>query len=98
MSPGKPLRNFAEEEMTISTERKAAKIRPMYLSALSCLLMAVSMGLATGYSAPATYDMEFRNSSIVKPNKSQITWIGSMLALGAMIGGLLAGLYFKVFI
>ncbi|KAG8181509.1 hypothetical protein JTE90_018746 [Oedothorax gibbosus] len=67
------------------------KIRKMYLAAVSALLMAVVMGITTGYSAPATYDMTTRNSSSIKPSKNSVTWIGSVLALGAMCGGLFAG-------
>ncbi|GIY43559.1 facilitated trehalose transporter Tret1-1 [Caerostris darwini] len=67
------------------------KIRKMYFAAFSALLMAVAMGIAVGYSAPATYDMTTRTESPIKPTKDEITWIGSTLAIGAMSGGLLAG-------
>lgn len=86
-----PLRTFVGGEITMV--RKGSIIRPMYFAAFSCLLMALAMGLCVGYSAPATYDMEFREDSTIKPTKSEITWIGSALALGAMAGGLFTGSY-----
>ncbi|XP_055927010.1 solute carrier family 2, facilitated glucose transporter member 8-like [Argiope bruennichi] len=67
------------------------KFRKMYFASFSALLMAVAMGIAVGYSAPATYDMKNRKSSSIKPTNDDITWIGSALAIGAMTGGLIAG-------
>lgn len=88
----RPLKSVVgDDTVELTTRMKPPKIRKMYFAALSCLLLALSMGLATGYSAPATYDMQFRPDSSLKPTEDEVTWIGSILALGAMIGGLVAG-------
>ncbi|GBN10395.1 Facilitated trehalose transporter Tret1 [Araneus ventricosus] len=89
------LRSPVEESTSVSLEdpilEPRGKIRKMYFAAFSALLMAVAMGIAVGYSAPATYDMTNRISSSIKPTIDDITWIGSALPIGAMTGGLIAG-------
>lgn len=65
-------------------------VRKMYFAAAAALSFAAAMGMACGYSASATADMK-RKSSPVHPNEDQETWIGSILALGALIGGIFAG-------
>ncbi|KFM78755.1 Facilitated trehalose transporter Tret1, partial [Stegodyphus mimosarum] len=72
-------------------DKKLPFVRKMYLAAFTSLLMALAMGLATGYSSPATYDMTTRPGSPVQPSKDAVSWIGSTLALGAMLGGVCAG-------
>ncbi|CAL1261333.1 unnamed protein product [Larinioides sclopetarius] len=67
-------------------------IRKMFLAAIIVLLFAVNMGMTATYSATATIDMEKPTSSI-HPNEDQVTWIGSLMAIGALIGGT-AGGYF----
>jgi facilitated trehalose transporter len=66
----------------------------VYVASFGALLGAVSMGLALGYTTPAFDDMERHlNSSVLSPDKDtregQKGLIGSMLALGALVGGLL---------
>ncbi|GFT94543.1 hypothetical protein NPIL_96131 [Nephila pilipes] len=89
------LKNPVDEGPTIHLEDgtfgPSRKMRKMYFAAFSALLMAVAMGIAVGYSAPATYDMTTRPLSPIQPTKDDITWIGSVLAIGAVSGGLLAG-------
>ncbi|GBM51379.1 Facilitated trehalose transporter Tret1 [Araneus ventricosus] len=67
-------------------------IRKMFLAAFIVLLFAINMGITATYSATATIDMEKPTSSI-HPNEDQETWIGSLMAIGALIGGT-AGGYF----
>lgn len=71
-------------------ERKTYGFRKMYFAAGAALSYATAMGMACGYSAPATADMARQNSP-VHPNKEEVAWIGSILALGALIGGIIAG-------
>lgn len=67
----------------------------VYLASFAALLGALSMGLALGYTAPAFIDMELDKSSNSildqDPAKrdSQKSLIGSMLAIGALVGGLM---------
>jgi sugar porter (SP) family MFS transporter len=66
----------------------------VYLAAFGALLGSVSMGLALGYTTPAFYDMD-RNpgASLLDADEAkrnaQKALIGSILAVGALVGGLL---------
>ncbi|GIY14315.1 facilitated trehalose transporter Tret1 [Caerostris darwini] len=62
----------------------------MYLAAVAALSFAVAAGMVCGYSASATADMK-RKSSPVRPDPEEIAWIGSIMALGAVLGGIVAG-------
>lgn len=72
---------------------KASSI--VYLASFGALMGALSMGLALGYTSPAFDDMDnHKNDSPLDPNdemhrKSQKSLIGSMLAIGALVGGFL---------
>ena len=66
----------------------------VYLASFGALLGALSMGLALGYTAPAFLDMEKNPSnSPLDPDgvtrESQKSLIGSILAIGALVGGFL---------
>lgn len=75
----------------------ADNIKPsatVYLASFGALLGAVSMGLALGYTTPAFLDMERemnQTNSILDPKnaESQKAVVGSMLAVGALVGGFL---------
>ncbi|GFU72043.1 facilitated trehalose transporter Tret1 [Trichonephila clavipes] len=83
--------------MQANTDPKAQQEKPrhgfrkMYLAAIAALSFAVATGMVCGYSASATADMK-RKTSPVKPDAGQIAWIGSIMALGAVFGGIVAGL------
>lgn len=79
----------------VSCNEKNHGFRKMYFAALAALSFATAMGMACGYSASATADMGLKNSR-VHPSKEEIAWIGSILALGALTGGLFAGKLFKL--
>lgn len=66
----------------------------VYLASFAALLGALSMGLALGYSSPAFLSMEKDVNSNVLPKDpaerdAAKGTIGSVLAIGALIGGLL---------
>lgn len=65
----------------------------VYLASFAALLGALSMGLALGYTTPALPDMEKGPDSILSRDtaerENQKSQIGSMLAVGALVGGLL---------
>ncbi|GFQ99587.1 facilitated trehalose transporter Tret1 [Trichonephila clavata] len=71
-------------------EKPRHGFRKMYLAAIAALSFAVATGMVCGYSASATADMK-RKTSPVKPDAGQIAWIGSIMALGAVFGGIVAG-------
>ncbi|XP_015912675.1 facilitated trehalose transporter Tret1 [Parasteatoda tepidariorum] len=61
----------------------------MYLAAIAALSFAMATGMVCGYSASATADMQ-RSSSPLRPDNGQVAWIGSIIALGAVLGGIVA--------
>lgn len=74
----------------------------VYLASFAALLGALSMGLALGYTAPAFLDMQKDNSTILNPTdgnerEREKSLIGSMLAIGALIGGFLGEPSNKIF-
>lgn len=66
----------------------------VYFASFAALLGALSVGLALGYTAPAFYDMEnngpddilSKDSTTIEERKG---WIGSSLAIGAAVGGII---------
>jgi SP family facilitated glucose transporter-like MFS transporter 8 len=54
------------------------------LAAVIACLGAMSMGFALGYSSPALRDLPLIKILVTDENKS---WFGSLVTLGAMIGG-----------
>lgn len=75
----------------------SAAIKPsatVYLASFGALMGALSMGLALGYTAPAFLDMdknpkEAPLATDPGTRESQKSLIGSMLAIGALVGGFL---------
>lgn len=68
--------------------------RTVYVASFGALMGALSMGLALGYTAPAFLDMD--NHKELAPldydkaeREKQKSLIGSMLAIGALVGGFL---------
>lgn len=64
----------------------------VYWASFAALLGALSVGLTLGYTAPAFHDMQVRNSTEIfnDTNKDERqSWIGSSLALGALVGGII---------
>lgn len=85
------LQNLAdftpEHELSASTGKNFKK---MYVAALVVLMFAICMGVTATYSATATMDMQKPHSSI-HPSPDEVTWIGSLMAVGALVGGGAAG-------
>ncbi|XP_065307316.1 facilitated trehalose transporter Tret1-like isoform X2 [Dermacentor albipictus] len=59
----------------------------IFLAELAAVLGATSYGLSVGYSSPALPDMRQR----MPLTESQSSWFGSLLNIGALVGGLLGG-------
>lgn len=85
------LQSFDGETSKRAAPRKQNRIRKMWLAAFASLLIAMSLGLVSGFSAPATYDMQNRPTSVINPTDKEVMWIGSILAVGLIIGSLIAG-------
>lgn len=80
------------EELESTDNSFLTGMRRMYIAALAVLMFPICMGITATYSATATIDMKKPHSSI-HPNSDEVTWIGSLMAIGALIGGT-AGGYF----
>ncbi|GIY14318.1 facilitated trehalose transporter Tret1 [Caerostris darwini] len=70
-------------------------IRKMYLAALIVLTFAINMGITATYSATATVDMQ-KNKASIDPTDDEVTWIGSLMAIGALVGGTAGGYFTNV--
>ncbi|KAH6945183.1 hypothetical protein HPB50_007508 [Hyalomma asiaticum] len=70
------------------------KLPAFYYVAGSASLAAVAMGSVLGYSAPALASMAARGVSMTR---SQETWFGSVLAVGALVGSLVSGFLIERF-
>ncbi|GFY69031.1 facilitated trehalose transporter Tret1 [Trichonephila inaurata madagascariensis] len=62
--------------------------RRLNLANAAVLVNALTVGLASTYSSTATESMK---SGKLNPDDNEISWIGSSLPLGAIVGGLIAG-------
>ncbi|KAG8198778.1 hypothetical protein JTE90_007088 [Oedothorax gibbosus] len=98
ISDNKQLHNVADFTQEVSGSSSTGQKHPlsgisrMYLAALVVLLFAVCMGITGTWSATATMDMQKRHSSI-HPSPDEVTWIGSLMTIGALIGGGAAGYF-----
>lgn len=90
--PAKNLQNFSDAPSSEenSTEFIPRGFRKMYLASLIVLMFAACMGMTASYTATAIGDMKKPESSI-HPNDDEATWIGSLMAAGALIGGTVGG-------
>ncbi|XP_054716952.1 facilitated trehalose transporter Tret1-like [Uloborus diversus] len=64
--------------------------KKLTFAASAPLMNAVSVGIASTYSSTATEGMK---SSYLHPNDDQVSWIGSLLPLSAILGGIVAGYF-----
>lgn len=84
-----------------SNSQPARGFQMFYAAALLSCLGHVSLGAAMGYTSPAFLSMDNHNGSSStfvwpKPDSEESrgeykSWIGSVVALGALVGGLMAG-------
>jgi len=50
------------------------------------------IGLSTAYTSPAISSMSEENSTLrIESNGDEASWIGSLMPLGAMLGGIIGG-------
>ncbi|KAL1432118.1 hypothetical protein MTO96_013458 [Rhipicephalus appendiculatus] len=74
--------------------QRTLKLPAFYYVAGSASLASVAMGSVMGYSAPALASMAARG---VHMTRSQETWFGSVLAVGALVGSLVSGFLIERF-
>ncbi|XP_013775171.1 solute carrier family 2, facilitated glucose transporter member 8-like [Limulus polyphemus] len=77
-------------EISLVTQTDNRKFRKFYLAAVAALFGSISMGTGLGYSSPAIPSLQSVNSN-VHLSDADIPWFGSLLAIGALIGGPIAG-------
>uniref|UniRef100_H2YZ79 Solute carrier family 2, facilitated glucose transporter member 8 n=1 Tax=Ciona savignyi TaxID=51511 RepID=H2YZ79_CIOSA len=71
---------------------------PLFFYSGIMVLGAVSTGLMLGLSAPIIPKMETDKSpNAIHVDKSEASWIGSLLMLGGMVGGPIAGIFMQHF-
>ncbi|XP_021940958.1 facilitated trehalose transporter Tret1-like isoform X2 [Zootermopsis nevadensis] len=63
---------------------------PQVLAALSVSLGSMIVGFASAYTSPALESMDAANST-VHPDMQEKSWIGSLMPLSALLGGLAGG-------
>uniref|UniRef100_A0A8C5DZ20 Solute carrier family 2, facilitated glucose transporter member 8 n=1 Tax=Gouania willdenowi TaxID=441366 RepID=A0A8C5DZ20_GOUWI len=63
----------------------------LYLATFVSVLGPLSFGFVLGYSSPAIPDLTTIDDPHLRLNDDQASWFGSIVTLGAMVGGLLAG-------
>ncbi|XP_075909134.1 solute carrier family 2, facilitated glucose transporter member 8 isoform X2 [Petromyzon marinus] len=64
----------------------------LYLAVLSTALGPLSLGLTLGYSSPAIPDLERSPQAQLRLSPAQVSWFGSLVTIGAVLAGPLAGL------
>ncbi|XP_065302126.1 facilitated trehalose transporter Tret1-2 homolog [Dermacentor albipictus] len=74
--------------------QRMLKLPAFYYVAGSSSLASVAMGSVLGYSAPALASMA---TSGIRMTRSQETWFGSVLAMGAVVGSLVSGFLIQRF-
>lgn len=67
--------------------------RKMYLAALIVLFFAACMGATATYSATAGPKMA---KSELNPTADQISWVASLMPVGALVGGTAGGTYYLI--
>lgn len=61
------------------------------IAAFAVSLYSAAIGFSSAYTAPALVSMH-HNSSDIKPTPQEESWIGSLMPLSALVGGLIGGL------
>jgi hypothetical protein len=78
------------------TDANRYRIPKYVFAAMSSWLGSISMGTVIGYTAPAIPSIG-QKSSHVQLSSSAISWLGSLMALGAVFGSICAGISFTHF-
>lgn len=91
-------KNTDMKRMDMSDSQKPVGFQKFYAAALLACLGSVSLGSSMGYSSPALLSMDRPNSTFNWPDpgndestEESKSWVGSIMALGALFGGLVAG-------
>lgn len=86
-----PIPLFPDSVKSGGASRKSrGRLFPQVLASLALAIAALIEGYSSGYTSPALASMTHANSSI-PVNDQQASWIGSLMPLNALIGGIVGG-------
>ncbi|KAH6930625.1 hypothetical protein HPB50_015573 [Hyalomma asiaticum] len=77
----------ADGQLSMNAAKVAASRRRLYLCVAAAYLAMMSAGLMCAYSSPALPDIREQFSL----TKDEVTWFGSLVLPGAVLGGLIGG-------
>lgn len=77
-------------KMEQANRKSRGRLFPQVLASLALAIAALIEGYSSGYTSPALASMTQANSSI-PVNDQQSSWIGSLMPLNALIGGIVGG-------
>lgn len=77
-------------QMEQANRKSRGRLFPQVLASLALAIAALIEGYSSGYTSPALASMTQSNSSI-PVNDQQASWIGSLMPLNALIGGIVGG-------
>ncbi|XP_071442931.1 facilitated trehalose transporter Tret1 isoform X2 [Hetaerina americana] len=78
------------DEVAITGGRRASRLFPQVMAALSVSLGSMIVGFSTAYSSPALASMT-REGSMMMVSKQEQSWIGGIMPLAALLGGIIGG-------
>ncbi|XP_069743985.1 solute carrier family 2, facilitated glucose transporter member 8 isoform X2 [Narcine bancroftii] len=70
---------------------RKVKNRNLYLATFAAVLGPLSFGFVLGYSSPAIPELESNLNPDLKLNSNQASWFGSLVTIGAAVGGIIGG-------
>lgn len=86
-----PIPSFPDTSKSGPASRKSrGRLFPQVLASLALAIAALIEGYSSGYTSPALASMTQANSTI-PVNDQQASWIGSLMPLNALIGGIVGG-------
>lgn len=84
-----------EEETSVRSEQDEyldkVKNGKLYLATFAAVLGPLSFGFVLGYSSPAIPELSTITDPRLQLDKEEASWFGSIVTIGAAIGGLLGG-------
>ncbi|CAI5649353.1 unnamed protein product [Oreochromis niloticus] len=84
---GDPTGLMSEQDAYLSK----VKNRKLYLATLASVLGPMSFGFVLGYSSPAIPELTKIEDSRLRLDDNQASWFGSIVTVGAALGGLFGG-------
>ncbi|CAG7836084.1 unnamed protein product [Allacma fusca] len=79
-------------EVIIPVPQTRTKLWPQVLASVSVSLGNMIIGLISAYTSPALASMSSPNSTLhISIDGDEASWIGSLMPLGALIGGIIGG-------